>query len=237
MELIDVSGVTGGLARPTGKATFNVIRHAPPFQTARSTTEWIRRAIREGYPSMALPKEVRLWRFRNLRHLVPGMRAIALARLLEIPHFHGALWLEVIRAGGYRLDLGLVGLRKVSTVGVGFIVDAFQNIVEAEIMKYHGIGTGATAEGDETTLVTELTTEYNPDNTRATGNLAEGASGNIFHTEATNTLDGTPGAALREHSVFSLAAVASGVLLDRTVYGAITLFERRRAALQVRTDA
>jgi len=38
---------------------------------------------------------------------------------------------------------------------------------------------------------------------------------------ATNTLDGTPGAALREHGIFS--ASTSGVMLDRTLYSAITL--------------
>lgn len=121
-----------------------------------------------------------------------------------------------------RLHLGLAGTRVVTTVGVNFIVDAFQNIVELEIMKFHGIGTGSTAEAiGDTALVTELTTEYNPDSTRATGTTTEGASANIYRTVGTNTLDGTPGAALREHGIFSLAA--AGVLLDRTVFGAITL--------------
>lgn len=118
--------------------------------------------------------------------------------------------------------LGLAGLKSVTDVGVGFIVDAFQNSVEVENMKYHGIGTGTTAESAaQTALVTELTTEYNPDSTRATGSLTEGASANIFRTVGTNTLDGTPGAALREHAIFS--ASSAGVMLDRTLYAAITL--------------
>lgn len=118
-------------------------------------------------------------------------------------------------------DYGEVGHKVVTDVGVGFIVDAFQNSVELETMKYHGLGTGSTAENQtDTALVTELTTEYTS-NVRATGTTAEGASANIYSTVATNTLDGTPGAALREHGVFS--ANAAGVLLDRTVYSAITL--------------
>ena len=123
-----------------------------------------------------------------------------------------------------RQRLGLAGLKVVTTAGVNFLVDALQGSVEPEILKYHGIGTGSTAEAvGDTALVTELTTEYNPDSTRATGSLTEGASANIFRTVGTNTLDGTPGAALREHGIFSQAATGGGTLLDRTVYGAITL--------------
>lgn len=117
-------------------------------------------------------------------------------------------------------DYGVVGNKVVTTVGVGYIVDAFQNSVELENMKYHSLGTGSTAEAaGDTALVTELTTEYTG-NVRATGTTTE-ASATVYETVATNTLDGTPGAALREHGVHS--ASSAGVLLDRTVYAAITL--------------
>jgi hypothetical protein len=208
-----------------GGVQLHVIRGRQPGPPrAQTTMEWLRRALREGLPTMAVEREVRRWRVANLRYLSRGMRQVLLARALKLPVFHGALWLTPIYADGRRVELGLVGLRVVTTAGVGFLVDALQNLLEPEIMKYHGIGTGSTAENaSDTALVTELTTEYNPDNTRATGNLAEGASANIFHTEATNTLDGTPGAALREHCVFSQAATGGGTALDRTVYAAITL--------------
>lgn len=117
-------------------------------------------------------------------------------------------------------NFGVVSQRLVTDTGVGFIVDAFQNIVELENMKFHGLGTGSVAEAaGDTALGTELTTEYTG-NVRATGTTAESAA-NAFQTVATNTLDGTPGAALREHGVFS--ASSAGVLLDRSVYAAITL--------------
>lgn len=122
-----------------------------------------------------------------------------------------------------RQALGLAGLRVVTDAGVQFIVDAFQDSVEVEILKYHALGTGSTAEAaGDTALVTELTTEYTG-NVRATGSLTEGASANIYRTVGTNTLDGTPGAALREHGILSQAATGGGTLLDRTVYAAITL--------------
>lgn len=118
-------------------------------------------------------------------------------------------------------DHGIVSRKVVTTAGVNFIVDAFQNTTEVENFKFHGLGTGSTAEASgDTALVTELTTEYNPNSTRATGSTTEGASANIYRTVGTNTLDsGTP--ALREHGVFS--ASTAGTLLDRSVFSTITL--------------
>lgn len=130
----------------------------------------------------------------------------------------GALWLAN-NSGPAIEDHGMVGYRVVTTVGAGFIVDALQNILEAETMKFHGIGTGSGAEAiGDTTLGTELTTEYSPNSTRATGTLTEGATGNIFRTVATNTLDATPGGNIQEHGLFSNATVGSGVLFDRTKF-------------------
>lgn len=117
-------------------------------------------------------------------------------------------------------DYGVVGRKSVTDTGVAFIVDAFGGTTELETMRYHGLGTDATAEAvGQTGLITELTTEYTG-NVRATGTLAESAA-NAFQTVATNTLDGTPGAALREHGIFS--ASSAGTLLDRTMFSAVTL--------------
>lgn len=119
-------------------------------------------------------------------------------------------------------DYGLVSCRVVTNAGAGFITDAFQNLVELENMKFHGIGTGAVAEAAaDAALGTELTTQYNPDNTRATGSTTE-VSAQVFQTVGTNTLDsGTP--AVTEHGVLSQAATGGGVLLDRSVFAAINL--------------
>jgi hypothetical protein len=218
------TGHVGGVSA-SGGVTLQVLRRWPPLPPrAETTAVWLRKALRRGLPTTRVPREVNRWRVANLRYLQRGMRQILLYRALRAPVFYGALSLEVCYASGRRVDLGLVGLRVVTDAGVAFIVNAFQNLVEPETMKFHGLGTGTTAEAAaQTALVTELTTEYNPDNTRATGNLTTGASANIFHTEATNTLDGTPAAALREHSVFSQAAAPGGTMLDRTLYAAITL--------------
>jgi hypothetical protein len=98
-------------------------------------------------------------------------------------------------------------------------------------MKFHGIGTGTTAEAiGDTALVTELTTEYNPNSTRATGSQTEAAA-NIYQTVGTNTLDsGTP--AVTEHGIFTQAATGGGTLLDRSVFAAINLVGANGDGLQ-----
>ena len=108
------------------------------------------------------------------------------------------------------------------TAGKNFLVDAWQNLLELETMKYHGvgIGTNAAAAGD-TALQTESTTILNPDNTRATGTLAEGASANIFRTVGTVSFDGS--GAITEWGLFSQAATGGGTLWSRVVFAAINV--------------
>lgn len=157
-----------------------------------------------------------------LQHLPMEMAAELIDRFSSIVVLQSQLALAVRRANGSIEDYGVVGHKVITTAGVNFLVDAFQNTTELENMKFHGIGTGSTAEAaGDTALVTELTTEYSPDSTRATGSTTEGAGANIYRTVGTNTLDATPGAALREHGIFS--AASAGTLWDRTVYAAITL--------------
>lgn len=145
-----------------------------------------------------------------------------LERISRTLIIESCLSLKILYKTGWVEDRGEVGWKVVTTAGANYLVDALQGLTEPENLKYHGIGTGSTAEAaGDTALVTELTTEYNPNSTRATGSLTEGASANIFRSIATNTLDGTPGAALREHGIFS--AASAGTLLDRTVFAAITL--------------
>lgn len=166
-----------------------------------------------------------------LRYLPTNMAAELIDRISSSVVMESALGLVVFRHRDSPRkshlslveDYGIVSRKVVTTVGVNFLVDALQNLVEPEILKYHGIGTGSTAEAvGDTGLVTELSAQYNPNDTRATGNLAEGAGANIFHTEGTNTLDAN-GVILREHGIFTQAAAPGGTLLDRSVFAAITL--------------
>lgn len=121
-----------------------------------------------------------------------------------------------------RDNYGVVSRKVITTAGVGFLVDAWQNSLELEIMKYHGVGTGTNAEASgDTALQTESTTALNPDSTRATGSLTEGATANIFRTVGTVTFDAS--AAITEHGILSQAATGGGTLWDRSVFSAVNV--------------
>lgn len=135
----------------------------------------------------------------------------------------GHLWLAKIDRYGEIFDYGLVSCRVVTNAGVQYIVDAFQNLVELENMKYHGIGTGTTAEtATQTALVTELTTQYSTSNTRPSGSTGEqSGNANVFETSATITVSAS--SSVTEHGIFSQAAVGGGVMLDRSVFSPVNL--------------
>lgn len=163
-----------------------------------------------------------LWKIKNLPNIWRGLWRIAIAKMLGIGHSYGALYLRVLKSDGSIIDYGLVSLRVVTNTGVNSIVDAFQGLFTLSNFKYHGIGTGSTAEAaSDSALVNELTTQYTVDSTRATGTLTEGASANIFRSIATNTVDAA--VTITEHGIFSQAAAGGGALLDRSVFGGIAL--------------
>ena len=113
-----------------------------------------------------------------------------------------------------------VGPNLIVNAGEAFLVDAWQNTVELEIMKFHGCGTGAVAAAEtDTTLGTESTTILNPDSTRATGSLGE-LSASVFRTIGTLTFDGS--GAITEWALTSTATGAY-VMWSRIVFSAINV--------------
>lgn len=181
---------------------------------------------RWAYPRIGLPDEVNDWRDANTKREAFQMgvtQALEVRRIGEqygLFHAEGALFGKVIRADGQVLNLGLMGLNIITTAGVNFIADAFRGTTEPENMRYHGLGTGATAEViGNTALQTEATTQYNPDNTRATGTLA--GSGNVFTTVGVNTVDASYSPT--EWGLLSQAATGGGTLFDRETFTAVAL--------------
>ena len=204
-----------GTTKPHGSISHVVI--------PKDGTEYsVKDVVNHGLPHRGLSKEVNRWRMRNFFNLLRGLWRVLLCRWLKIHHVYGAVFMTVIRADGQVIHYGLASFRVVTNDGVDFIVDAFQNTTELENMRYHGIGTGSTAEAaTDSALVTEITTEYETNNTRPTGTTTEGASSNIYRTVATNTVDGA--VACEEHGIFDQASNAGGVLLDRSVFSVINL--------------
>lgn len=218
----------GGTIGPSGDLGLTLIRASGARIPVAEPAAWplrpvtARDVLEYGAPQRGLAVEVNEWRLRNTRNLWRGFRRVFGARAIGASTFYGQLWLSVIRADGEVVDLGLASLRVVTTAGVNFIVDAFQNTTELENLKYHGIGTTNTAEAAaDTALAAESTTALNPDNTRATGSLTEGASANIYRTVGTLTADASIAAV--EHGIFSQAATGGGTLLDRSVFSTVNL--------------
>lgn len=134
----------------------------------------------------------------------------------------GALNVKVRRADGTVIDYGTVGYRVITTAGVTFLRDDWNNnAADFTTLNFHGCGTGATAEAvGDTALVTESTTALNPDSTRATGTRST-PSATSWLSVGTLTFDA--GAAVTEHGLFSQAATGGGTLWDRTVFSAINV--------------
>lgn len=214
-----------GSVVPAGSLGLTVVRvggtRAPVVADWPERPATFRDILTHGTPQRGLPEAVNAWRLRNLPHLWRGFRRIALARALNLPHFYGQLWLSVVKADGRVVDLGLASMRVVTTAGVTYIAaDIAGGANDSSLFKFHAIGTGTTAEASsDTALVTELTTQYNPDSTRATG--SQSSSTNVYTTVGTNTVDAS--VAVTEHGIFTQAATGGGTLLDRSVFAAVNL--------------
>lgn len=211
-----------GESRPSGTLTLTKLHRWPSNPS-------LIQILQHGIPRVGLQPGIAKWRFRNLPNLWRGLWRLLVARLTHrvtgLPFAYGSLYLEVIHQDGTRTQYGLASLRVVTTAGVNYLVDSLQNLTEPENLKFHGFGTGTTAEAvGDTALVTEETTQYAVDNTRPTGSLTEGASANIFRTVGTYSPDsGTSPRPITEHGIFSQAATGGGTLLDRSVFSAVNL--------------
>lgn len=218
------------LAGSVGSATHLsvVVDHVPdhvlwsdwPSVVTSGRVDW-RRFAECVAPHDGVSPEVQVWRRGNLRNVLAGAWRVSRPRRGRGP-LTGALYCDVVRGSGEHLPLGLVSLDVVTTAGVNFLVDAWQNSVELEIMKYHGVGTNSTSPviGD-TALGAESTTALNPDNTRGTGTLTEGASANVFRTVGTLTADAS--IAMTEWGLFSQAATGGGTMFDRATFNVVNL--------------
>lgn len=171
-----------------------------------------------GFPNWQQTREVNLWRLRNLPNLWRGLWKVMVARAFKLSNVYGSVFITILKGDGRRIFLGLASLRVVTTAGVTYIAaDMAGGASDINAFKYHGIGTGTNAEAiGDTALQTELTTQYNPDSTRATGN--QSSSGGVYTTVGTVAPDSGGTLAITEHGIFS--AASAGTLLDRSVFSA-----------------
>lgn len=205
-----------GEAAPSGTLNLRAFRAWPAEPRLRDI-------VRHGLPRFGLDRGVALWRLRNMPNLWRGARRVLSARALGIPHHYGALYLDVIHKDGTRVPVGLASMRVVTDAGAAYLVDALQNLTEPENFKFHAFGTGGTAEAaSQTALVTEETTQYNPDSTRPTGSQTE-ASAQVYRTVGTYSPDSGGTRPITEHAVMSQAATAGGTMLDRSLFSVVNI--------------
>lgn len=164
-------------------------------------------------------KQTRQWRRRNWANIWRGLSRVMLSRALGIHHVYGALIGEAWDGADQSLERSLMSLRVVTNAGVAALTNAFLNTFEAETFNFHGTGTGGTAEAaSQTGLVTELTTQLSPANTRPTGTQTA-PSANVYQTVATVTYSASQ--AVTEHGIFTQASTAGGTMLDRSLFSVV----------------
>lgn len=159
------------------------------------------------------------YRCRNYASFLRGMRVLLGARVgscLGALTIYGELSAILIKADGTRIDLGVLGRRVVTDVGVAELVDDWDdgsgNIAN---FNYHDSGTGTRAEdANETALMTQA-----GPSTRATGTKSQ-PSANILRSIGTIAYTGT--LAIIEHGLFNQSA-QGGILWDRTQFSVINV--------------
>lgn len=221
--------------RPSGAVGLLVMR-GDPFD-GRAPYHPIN-ILKHALPRPGLSTEVNVWRIKNLPNIWVGLWRVWAAWLMTVPTHSGAVFIRRNRGGtlingrlvgGTWTEYGLASLRVVTTAGVNYLASCFDNTAEPELFKFHGFGTGTTAEATtDTALVTELTTQYATDNVRPTGTQAH--STNTYTTVATLTPDADSG--ITEHGVFTQAATGGGTLWDRSKFAVVNLVAANPDSLQ-----
>lgn len=161
-----------------------------------------------------------LFYYSVLRYLIPGLNVI-----------YGCTYITLKKGNGEIINYGLAGRHLITTAGKNYVAGCFNNTNEAENLKYHGYGTGTTAPANgDTTLETELTTQYASDNTRPTG--SQSVSTNTYTTVGTLSPDSGGTIAVTEWGLLSQAANSGGTLFDRQTFSAINLVAANGDSLQ-----
>jgi len=176
---------------------------------------WIPEEVAEFNPKSELGKYV-----KTLLKYLPYEQARELMdRISRTLVIESSLAVRILFKGVVLDDMGIVSRKVVTTAGVNFLVDGFRAAAGFDIglFKYHGIGTGGTAElPAQTLLAIELTTQYSPTaNARIAGSQTEGTTANIYKTVGTNTVSSA--VVIAEHGIFSGVASGAITLWDRSL--------------------
>ena len=135
-----------GSTVPKGDLGLQVIRHSKDSGSIKSLLYDSNPLVRNLHP---LAKE---WRIKNYRKNIAQIgKLFVIKSAIKAIHApimtaYGALYLNVIKANGDQIYMGLAGTKVVTDVGVDYIVDAFQDAQELELIKFNVIVLGVSAE-------------------------------------------------------------------------------------------
>jgi hypothetical protein len=138
----------------------------------------------------------------------------------------GVLYIDHIRGGQVIWHTSVPIPNQIVNAGETALRDCFggtgtPTCTTVQNFKFHGIGTSSQAIAEtDTGCVSELTTQYNPDNTRATGSQTNNGA-NVYRTVGTNTVDAA--VTIQEFCLMSQAATGGGTMWTRILTGAIAL--------------
>lgn len=165
-----------------------------------------------------------LWHLKNRLRVsyILGWLMVTLAKVFSkltgIPTLTSQLSIRLIKATGEIINYGVVGYRVVTSAGVAFLVDDWDDdTTDITNMNYHASGTDNTAENSsDTALGAESTTITD----RATGTKTQ-PSANVLQSVGTQSYTGS--GAIVEHGLLSVVTEGSGTLWDRTVFSTINV--------------
>lgn len=158
----------------------------------------------------------RLSNWRSELKMLKVRLGMAVGYLLGCMTGVGTLSAVLIKADGSVKDMGILGMRVVTDVGVADLVDDWADgSGDIALFNYHDSGTGA---GGEAAADTTLTTQAGP-TTRATGTKSQ-PTAPVLRSIGTIAYTGT--LAIIEHGLFNQAA-QGGILWDRTEFSAINV--------------
>jgi len=133
----------------------------------------------------------------------------------DVVEMYGSLKLKHIDFDdGKVTDFGIVSRKKVTTAFVNNLVTHMQTTGGEAIFKWHGSGETTGAENITDVQLGAGSTAFGRDEGTSSG------IDNVYTSIATHTYE--TAAVITEHGIFSSSSSGAGVLLDRSVFGAVT---------------
>lgn len=192
---------------------------------ADARNQLVEEYIRCAAPQKHLSDDINHHRYLRLDAFYESCQKVHEAILRGIPTIFGTVYCRLVAADGTVLLDGLQSHHILTTVGatrIRMVMDG-SDAASATNAKYHALGTGSTTPAaGQTALVAELNTEYVVNGQRQAGSQGQGASVNIYASDAVTPIDTAPGASVQEFGLFDDQTRGNGHMFDRSAIGPLS---------------